>query len=185
MNRNSFQKMQIVGVDDGSFQKKVTKKALLVAVLVISSKIEDAKAFMITVDGLDASERLSANICDWTFDALLLSGISFAGFNLIDPLKIFETFGKPIIIVSRTKPNNKTVKRALRAHFADWKTRWTIFDKLGPVHKVVPPFGARPVYLETVHADLDWASYLVCALAFWGRLPEPLRVARLIARGLS
>jgi endonuclease V-like protein UPF0215 family len=185
MNRNSFQRMRIVGVEDGSFQKNVTKKALLVAVLVTGSKIEHVKAFKVTVDGLDATERLSANIRDWTFDALLLSGISFVGFNLIDPMKVFEAFGKPIIIISRTKPNNKTVKRALRAHFEDWETRWAIFEKLGPAHKTVTLFGKRPVYLEAVYADVEWAAQLICALASWGRLPEPLRVARLIARGLS
>jgi endonuclease V-like protein UPF0215 family len=177
--------MRIVGVEDGSFQKNVTKKALLVAVLVTGSKIEQAKAFNVTVDGLDATERLSANIRDWTFDVLLLSGVSFAGFNLIDPMKVFEAFGKPIIIVSKIKPNNKTVKRALRAHFEDWETRWAIFEKLGPVHETVTLFRKRPVYLEAVYADVEWAAQLICALAFWSRLPEPLRVARLIARGLS
>jgi endonuclease V-like protein UPF0215 family len=185
MNRNSFQKMRIVGVEDGSFQKNVTKKAVLAAVLVTGSKIERAKALMITVDGLDATERLSVSIRGWEFDALLLSAISFAGFNLVDPTKVSDAFGKPIIIVSRTKPNNETVKRALRAHFEDWEVRWTIFAKLGSVHRVATPLGKRPVYLETVNADAEWASRLVCALAFWGRLPEPLRVAGLIARGLS
>jgi endonuclease V-like protein UPF0215 family len=177
--------MHVVGVEDGSFQKNVTKNALFVAVLVTGAKIEHTKAFKITVDGLNATERLSANIRDWAFDAVLLSGISFAGFNLIDPLKVSEAFGKPLIIVSGTRPNNKIVKKALRAHFEDWQTRWTIFEKLGPVHKTVTLFGKRSVYLETVYATVEWASQLVCALAFWGRLPEPLRVARLIARGLS
>jgi endonuclease V-like protein UPF0215 family len=177
--------MRIVGVENGSFQKNVTKNALLVAVLVTGPKIERTKAFKITVDGLDATERLSANIRDWAFDTILLSGISFAGFNIIDPLKIFEAFGKPIIIVSRTEPNNKAVKKALRAHFEDWETRWAVIEKLGPVHKTFTLLGKQPLYLETVKADVEWASQLVCALAFWGRLPEPLRVARLIARGLS
>jgi endonuclease V-like protein UPF0215 family len=163
MNRNCFQKMYVVGVEDGSFQKNVTKTPLLVAVLVTGAKIEHIKAFKITVGGLDATERLSANMRDWTFDAILLSGMSFAGFNLIDPLKVFEAFGKPIIIISGTKPNNKTVKKALRAHFEDWRTRWTIFEKLGPLHETVTLFGKRPVYLETVYANVEWASQLVCA----------------------
>jgi endonuclease V-like protein UPF0215 family len=185
MSRKIFQKLRIVGVEDGSFQKNVTANALLVSVLVTGSKIEHVKVFRITVDGLDATERLSANIRDWTFDVLLLSGISFAGFNLIDPLKISEAFGKPIIIVSRTEPNNKAVKKALRAHFEDWKTRWAVIEKLGPVHKTSTLLGKQPLCLETVNADVEWASQLVRALAFWGRLPEPLRVARLIAHGLS
>jgi len=177
--------MHVVGVEDGSFQKNVTKNALLVAVLVKGAKIELTKAFKITVDGLDATERLSVNIHDWTFDAVLLSGVSFAGFNLIEPLKVFEAFGKPMIIVSETRPDNKAVKKALRAHFEDWQTRWAIFEKLGSVHEIVTLFGKRPVYLETVCANVEWASKLVCALALLGRLPEPLRVARLIAHALS
>jgi endonuclease V-like protein UPF0215 family len=174
-----------MGVEDGSFQKNVTKKALLVAVLVTGAKIEHAKIFKVTVDGLDATERLCANIRDLIFDALLLSGISFAGFNIIDPVKIFEAFRKPIVIVSRTEPNNKTVKKALQAHFEDWETRWAIIKKLRPVHKTFTLLGKQPLYLETVKADAEWASQLVRALAFLGRMPEPLRVARLIARGLS
>jgi endonuclease V-like protein UPF0215 family len=185
MSRSSFQKMRVVGVEDGSFQKNVTEKALLVAVLVTGSRIERTKAFTITVDGLDATERLCANISDWAFDALLLSGVSFVGFNLVDPAEVSVVFGNPVIIVSRTRPNNETVKEALQAHFEDWEARWAIFEKLGPVHKAVTLLGKRPVYLEAVLADSEWASRLVCALAFWGRLPEPLRVARLIARGLS
>jgi len=177
--------MHIVGVEDGSFQKNVAKKALLVAVLVSGSKIEQVKAFRITVDGLDATERLYTNIRDWAFDVLLLSGVSFAGFNLIDPMRVFEVFGKPVIIVSRKRPNDKAVKRALQAHFEDWETRWAILEKLGPVHKTVTLFGKQPIYFETVHADVQWAVQLACSLAFWGRLPEPLRVARLVARGLS
>jgi endonuclease V-like protein UPF0215 family len=153
--------------------------------LAVGAKIEHVKAFKIAVDGLDATERLSANICDWAFEVVLLSGVSFAGFNLVDPVKVFEAFGKPVIIVSGTRPNNKAVKEALQAHFMDWQARWAIFEKLGPVRETVTLFGKRPVYLETVCADAEWASQLVCALAFWGRLPEPLRVARLIARGLS
>jgi hypothetical protein len=177
--------MRIVGVEDGSFQKNITDKAILVAVLVTGSKIERVKVFKITVDGLDATEKLCVNIRDWAFDALLLSGVSFAGFNLIDPMKLFEAFGNPVIIVSRTKPNNKAVKRALQAHFEDWEARWAILEKLGPAHKTVTLLRRQPIYLETVHADVEWAAQLVCALALWGRLPEPLRVAGLIARGLS
>jgi len=177
--------MATVGVEDGSFQKNVPEKTFLAAVLTIGARIDRVKAFKITVDGSDATERLSANMCGWAFDVFLLSGVSFAGFNLVDPMKLCEALSKPIVIVSRTEPNNKAVKEALRAHFEDWETRWAIFDKLGPVHEVFPPFGARPLYLETVCADAGWASRLVCALTYWGRLPEPLRVARLIARGLS
>ncbi len=177
--------MRIVGVEDGSFQKGITQKALLIAVLFSGSKIEAVKACKITVDGLDATQELHALLIDWKFDAILLAGVSFAGFNVIDPEKIFEKFGKPVIIISRTKPRNQAVKSALQKHFEDWQTRWRIFEKLGRPHRVVASAWASPVYMETVRGNVEWASNLARALAVCSRVPEPLRVARLIARGLS
>jgi len=89
------------------------------AVLLRGSKIEHAKACKITVDGLDATEKLIEILNGWDFDAVLLAGVSFAGFNVIDPMAIHEKFREPTIIISRTKPDNKAVKRALQRHFED------------------------------------------------------------------
>ena len=53
------------------------------------------------------------------FDAVMLAGVSFAGFNLVDPTLVFEEFSKPVIVISRTKPDNIAVKNALLQHFED------------------------------------------------------------------
>ena len=137
MNRNAFRNLPIVGVEDGSFQKGITRSALLVAVLFRGLEIEDVKFTKITVDGLDATDRLSELLREWEFAAVLLAGVSFAGFNVIDPTVIHEKFEKPVIIVTRTKPDNKAVHRALQRHFKDWKMRWELFEKLGSFHKAV------------------------------------------------
>jgi endonuclease V-like protein UPF0215 family len=36
----------------------------------------------------------------WEFAEVILSSISFAGFNLIDPIVTHEKFKKPVIIIS-------------------------------------------------------------------------------------
>ena len=59
MNRNAFRNLPIVGVEDGSFQKGITRRALLAAVLFRGLEIEDVKFTKITVDGLDATKELS------------------------------------------------------------------------------------------------------------------------------
>lgn len=185
MKRKVFQNMMIVGVEDGSFQKGVTRKALLAIVLLRQANIEDVKITEITVDGLDATEKLVKILKELKFDAILLAGVSYAGFNIIDPMVIYAKFEKPVIIVARTKPNNRAVKRALRRHFEDWKTRWKVFQQLGPVHEIVIKKEEAPIYVETVGAKVKWASNITRSLCFCGRTPEPIRVARLIARGLS
>lgn len=185
MSQNAFRNKRVVGVEDGSFQKGITPKALLAVVLLKGLKIESVKIARITVDGLDATEKLSEILGEWKFEAVLLAGVSFAGFNVIDPAAIHEEFGKPVIIISRTKPNNKSVKRALERHFEDWRSRWNVFENLGLVHKVVVAASGPPVYVETVGVHVEWAGKLIQALSVCSRIPEPIRVARLIARGLS
>jgi len=177
--------MLTVGVEDGSFQKGITRKALLAAVLLRGVEVENAKITEITVDGLDATKKLAEMLSDWNFATILLAGVSFAGFNLIDPTIIHEKFEKPVIIISRTKPNNKAVKQALQRHFEDWEIRWKIFEKLGSVHRILVLAGEPPLYIETVGVGVKWACNLIRALSVCGRVPEPIRIARLIARGLS
>jgi endonuclease V-like protein UPF0215 family len=175
----------VVGVEDGSFQKGMTPKALLVAVLFKGLKVESVQITKIIVDGLDATQKLVKTLTGWKFGAVMLAGVSFAGFNVIDPTIVYEEFGKPVIIISRTKPDNKAVKRALQCHFEDWQIRWAVFEKLGLIHKALVLASEPPVYVETVGAPIKWAVLLIRALSVYSRIPEPIRTARLIARGLS
>jgi endonuclease V-like protein UPF0215 family len=177
--------MLIVGVEDGSFQKGITHETLLAIVLFRQTNIENVRLTKIIVDGLNATEKLTEILNEMEFDVVLLAGISYAGFNIIDPMIIYEKFKKPVIIISRTKPNNRAVKRALKRHFEDWETRWKVFQNLGPIHKIVIKKGEAPLYIEIVGANVKWASKVIEPLCFCGKIPEPLRVARLIARGLS
>jgi len=188
MRPNIWQKFRVVGVEDGGFSRgssNYSGQTLLVCVLLQGMWIYNFSADTITVDGLDASDKLIAMLRQWSFDVVVLAGVSFAGFNLVDPTMVFEEFSKPVVVVSRTKPDNVAVKNALMQHFEDWRIRWGVFEKLGPVHKVVSMVGEPPLYLEVVDATADWAKKLIRASATCCRIPEPIRVARLIARGLT
>ena len=177
-------KHRVFGVEDGSFFSR-NGKTLLAAVLMESGWIEAAILGKITIDGTDATETLVEMLGGFSFDAVMLSGVSYAGFNLIDPEKIYERFGVPVIIVCRSKPNNNAVRSALFNHFEDWKERWSIVEDLSKVHKVISKPDAPPLYIEVIGGDFLWARNLVSDLAIVCRIPEPIRVARFIARGLS
>ncbi len=185
MSLDVSQKMRVVGIEDGSFVKGATKKALLAAVLFTELKIEDVAFAWITVDGSDATDKAAEMLKQWNFETVMLGGVSFAGFNIIDPLVLYQKFQKPVIVVSRTEPDNKAVKRALIRHFRDWRKRWEVFARLGPIHKVKVLAEEPPLFCEAVGADMEWASRLITSFTVCGRVPEPLRVVRLIARGLS
>ena len=108
MSRSAFRNTPVVGVEDGSFQKSITPKALLAAVLFKGLKIESVRVTKITVDGLDATQKLVKNLRAWTFRAVILGGVSFAGFNVIDPMIVYEEFGKPVIVY---REQNQTTKQ--------------------------------------------------------------------------
>lgn len=180
------QESQEVDVEDGGFSRESgVQKAPFVSVLLQGKSIIDFQMNNIKVDGLDATEKLTSMLRHWSFDSVILAGGSFAGFNLIDANAVFEEFKKPVIIVAETKPNDVTVKNALLKHFEDWKARWEFIEKLGPVREIVSMPNEPSIYTEIIGANLNWASDLVRKLSTCCRIPEPVRVARLVARGLT
>jgi endonuclease V-like protein UPF0215 family len=60
-----------------------------------------------------------------------------------------------------------------------------VFEKLDPVHPIVSTHHEPPLYVKVVGATPNWAAKLICASAGCCRIPEPVRVARLIAKGLT
>ena len=181
MNPYAYQKLRIVGVEDGSFRRNSTE-TVLTAVLFHDLWIEAVQFRNITVDGDDATERLTEMLHKWRFDVTMLAGLSFAGFNVIDPHSIFLEFHKPVIVVCRKKPDNVAVKKALRQHFADWERRWKVFEEAAPVYS---PCKELQAYVELIGLNVEFASKILSTVTLFGRVPEPIRVARIIARGVS
>jgi len=187
---NTTERVKVIGVEDGGFPSPRPPGArhgngLLLCVLMNGPWIEAVQMRTITVDGTDATARLLEMLNEFTYDAILLGGISFAGFNLIDPNKVYAVVNKPVVVVSKERPDNIAVKRALVCHFEDWATRWEIIEKLGVIHEVSSMPGEAPIYIEVIGAEVSWAQKLIRNLSYHCRIPEPVRVARLIARGLT
>jgi len=181
MNLGVYRNLRIVGVEDGSFQRD-SAETVLVAVLFHGLWLRDVQFKSIVVDGFDATKRLLEMLGEWQFDLVMLAGLSFAGFNVIDPRTIFQSFHKPVIVVCGRKPNNVAVKRALQRHFIDWRRRWKIFENAFPIYLLRD---APKVYVELVGLDVKHANKILSEVTLFGKTPEPIRVARIIARGVS
>lgn len=188
MRAQNNKQLSCIGIDDGPFLSRQQGgiKAPLVAVKLEGSHMVGAKAGWIRVDGLDGTDqalRLVSSLKPAKCP-ILLSGASFGGFNLIDPHKLQKKFRMPTIVVIGSKPNNKAVKRALVMHFPDWKERWEIIRSLGPLRRVRTVQNENPIFYETFGCSSDAARKILTDWAMVSRMPEPLRVAGLVARGL-
>ncbi len=87
--------------------------------------------------------------------------------------------------MSGVKPDNDAVLAALRKHFPDWKSRWEIIGELGKIHSIQVFAEDQKIYFEAIGCDPKWAEVVLKDSALISRIPEPVRVAGLVARGLT
>ncbi len=175
------------GIDDGPFPPKTPKKnsyAPLVAAQLRGPRLSRLITSWITVDGLDGTERAEVLLEKSPESPVLLSGVTFGGFNLIDPVRIYSRFRVPTIVVVGSRPNNRSVKRALVNHFPDWRERWEIIRSLGPLRTVRTVPAEPPIFYEALGCSAKEAKVILIGNAWVSRVPEPIRVAGLVARGL-
>ena len=88
----------LLGVEDGSFEafSESSSSTYLCGVLMDSGVIRDVRLAEISVDGLDATEMLLNLMDGLDLDAVILGGITFAGFNVMDPFTIFAETMVPL-----------------------------------------------------------------------------------------
>ncbi len=177
------QSPRTIGIDDGPFTKQ-QETAPLVAALLDGHHLKDVRVSRITVDGLDATEKAVKLLRKWKPAPILLSGVTFAGFNLIDPHILHGKYRVPVIVVVGSRPDNRAVKRALVKHFPDWKQRWKVLNSLGPMGAVRTNPDEPPIHYEVTGASAKSATAILRASSYVSRIPEPVRVASLLARGL-
>ena len=176
-----------VGVDDGPFPPKSDRRldyAPLVAAHLTGSRLTGLAVEWITVDGLDATSRAVAILAKLSKCPVLMSGVTFGGFNLIDPRRIQSRFKVPTLVVVGSRPDNRAVKRALADHFPDWKERWEVIRSLGPLRKARTLSNEPPIFYEALGCSASDARKILKKNAWVSRVPEPIRVAGLVARGL-
>ena len=177
-----------VGIEDGPFlpRRLGGSSAPLVIAQLNGPHLVKARVGRITVDGMDATSVASRLLGSLQLrdSPILLAGATFAGFNIINPRVLQRRFRTPTIVVIGSRPNNRSVKRALTRHFPDWTRRWRILSSLGPLHPVRTFRNEGPIFFEAFGCEDDEARRILKEWSHVSRIPEPLRVASLVARGL-
>jgi len=152
-------------------------------------RITGVRFKLIEVDGLDSSEKiveLAKELrCGASHVIVFLDGLCYAGFNVVDMDVLQASLSVPIISVLTEKPNEEEVRAALRKHFSDWDVRWSILSKCKFEHEILLNEECKPIYVELRGISLEEAKNILARTTVRGRLPEPLRVAKKIAQGLS
>jgi hypothetical protein len=178
----------LLGVEDGSFNafsRDVPQYAFLCGATTRGDRITAIQLTEVEVDGLDATDGVLEMLGASEVDAVILGGVTFAGFNLVDPWRVYEETAVPVIVYSGDEPDNEAVLSALKKHFSDWEIRWSIIEGLGEIHRTRPFPDEPPIYFEKVGCERGWVEEVLKGAAVISRIPEPVRVAGLVAKGLS
>ncbi|WP_337860968.1 DUF99 family protein [Ferroplasma sp.] len=177
--------LRILGIDDGPFNKDSDKTTVLVGVLMrLNSYVEGISIETINVDGTDATQKI-LSMASGRFmeeiDFIMSNGVTFGGFNIMDVNSIHETTGIPVISITRKEPDLDSMFSALKLHFPDYKERTEILKK-NSVNKI--EYEGKTLYINCSGININDAAHLIKKTTIMGNIPEPVRMAHLIATAI-
>ncbi len=181
--------IRIVGIDDGFFLPHTSGKCEVVGVVFRGGYwLDGVMHTWVEIDGMDATESIGDMIKKSShfgqLRVIMLDGVTFAGFNVVDTCKLFEMTGLPVIAITREMPNFRSIQKALK-NLEFGASRLKAMGNLENVVKVFTRKGERPIFMQVTGFDLDLARNIVQNTSTRSHIPEPLRVAHLIASGLT
>lgn len=181
--------IRVLGVDDGAFTPHVEAWVPVVGVVFRGGYwLEGVLHTKIAVDGFDATERIAEMILNsphyGQLRVVMLNGVTFAGFNVVDIKALNTVTGLPIIAVTRERPNLAEIREALK-HLHRSEERWNAVVNAGELVEVAVARGRERVFLHATGVSVEDAQRIVRLTSTRSNVPEALRVAHLIASGLS
>ena len=141
----------------------------------------------VAVDGDDATDRIVTLVRSLPqFEgvrAVLLDGITVGGFNVVDLGETSRRLRRPVIAVTRRRPEFARIRSALLRYFPkDAAARWRRIRRR-PLFPV--PTEGRPILAAAVGCSPSDARAVLHRARRRGYWPEPLRLAHLVAHAVG
>ncbi len=138
-------------------------------------------------DGMNATERIVEMVLQSKhfpqIRVIMLDGVTYGGFNPVDIVILYEKTGIPVIVLMRNLPDFEKIEVAL-LNLPEKEKRMEIIRKAGRICKVVTKDESNPVFIQCCGIDPKLAARIVEISSTRSNIPEPLRVAHLIATGI-
>jgi len=172
----------VIGVDDGPFVKGQAAAVPVVGVTMEGADLVEGVAVSeFPVDGDGATEFLARFLLGLRGHAglhgVVLGGITIAGLGIVEIEALAGAIRRPVLAVGRRSTGRSELARALRAAGLE--------DRLAAVDATPRAFRVEDgLWVAAAGIDRDGAVRLLRATTRKARLPEPLRLAHLLARAL-
>jgi len=181
--------IRVLGVDDGKFVPHTNTQVLVVGIVFRGGYwLDGLLRTTISVDGIDATDKIASMITSSShckqLQVIMLNGITFAGFNVVDIKMLNKATGIPVVTVTREKPDLARIHDALE-NLPAGELRWRIINEAGAPSELETRDAGAKIYVQTAGIHKDDAQRIIRFTSTRSSIPEPLRVAHIIASGLG
>jgi len=173
--------IRVVGIDDSPFNKFKDKKILVVGVVMRGgSWVDGVLSTKVTVDGNDSTKKIIEMINKCKFkpqlQCIFLDGIAVAGFNVVDVKELNKKTKLPVIVIIRRMPDISNIRKTLIKINKKYKIK--LIEKAGKVEKI------NDIFVQLIGINLERTIKILKVVCTRSLIPEPIRLAHLIASGV-
>ncbi len=144
--------------------------------------VEDAAFALAKIggtDGTSAASKILEALLSRDVSLVMLDGCIVSFYNWVDGEALYAKFKKPVACYVFEEPEGR-VEEAVRKLFTDWEVRIEAIKKLGPPTVYYTKSGYK-IYIRAWGIDPVDAGRAAEYCTGFGKIPEPLRVAKIIA----
>jgi endonuclease V-like protein UPF0215 family len=181
--------IRVLGVDDGVFAPHTRGLVPVVGVVFRGGYwLDGVMHTQVKIDGFDATRKIASMILDSPHHkqlrVIVLNGITFAGFNVVDIKRLNSKTRLPVIAVTRERPDFTEIREALK-NLPRSEERWKAILNAGEIFEVLAGNKKEKVYTQFTGILEEDAEKILHLTSTRSNIPEALRVAHLIASGIS
>lgn len=167
-----------------SFRRDNKVSVLVGLVYRLDGIIDGVKIGFNTVGGRDSTEniyKLIRSMDREDINYILLSGVVISWFNIVNIDQLYWRLKIPII--AATYEESQGLIPYLIKYFRDWEDRILTYLTLGERRSINLSTGYK-IYIRCVGVEYDVAAKILDRLTLHGRIPEPIKIANMIARSI-
>jgi endonuclease V-like protein UPF0215 family len=146
----------------------------------------------ISVDGKDATDVIASAVNGskhkQQLRVIMLNGVTFGGFNVVDIKRLNEATGLPVMAVIDRMPDLPSIKKSL-SKFADADERWKLIECAGTINKTSIKNGVirgkRTLYYQSAGMTKSECENVIKLTSVNSVIPEPVRLAHIICSGIK
>ncbi len=171
-----------IAFDDCPFPRNHRGDVKIVGAVFADLRMDGLLIGKVRKDGANSTRNIARLVASSKFfdhaNIIMIQGIALAGFNVVDAKKLAAMLEMPVLVVSRRKPDMESIREALLSRVPGGGRKWRLVEQMGPMER------CRRCYIQRAGLTFEEALAVIDRFTLYGNVPEPLRIAHLIAGAL-